>query len=258
MTRMNKKRISYDEAFAAQLPALGADGQERLREAAVLVVGAGRVGGAVALNLAAAGVGTLWISDPQTIEPDNLNSFVFSSAHIGAKKVKVLGRRLALRDHTETSWIAMPIEADEVDPYIDAAHLVICCANTVSARIATADKAIRYNKPMLQVGVFDGQDRFGGLIAVRLPENSWSACPRCCLDPDQNWSPSGGLLATVTSTLAAMAANMAVAILSGVRTQVFREKNLFYVDLETYAIEALAVEKRSGCPLCGKLTAVTP
>jgi len=39
-----------------------------------------------------------------------------------------------------------------------------------------------------------------------------------------------------------------------VHTQVFREKNLFYVDLETYAIEALAVQKRDGCPLCGKST----
>src|SRR5437870_1820974 len=112
----------------------------------------------------------------------------------------------------------------------------------------------RRGKPMMQVAAFDGRDCLGGLISVRLLENSWSACAGCYLDPNRNWSPAGTLLSTVTSALAALAANMAVAILSGVHTQVFREKNLFYVDLETYAIEALAVQKRDGCPLCGKST----
>jgi molybdopterin/thiamine biosynthesis adenylyltransferase len=202
-------------------------------------------------HLGAAGVGALSSNDHQVVEPDNLNSLAFSSADLGTKKVKVVGRRLALREHSRFRWIALPVEANEVDPYIEASDLVICCANTVSGRFAAEEKAFRHGKPTMQVGVFDGRDCLGGMIALRLPENPWSACAACYLDLDRKWNPAGGLLSTVASTLAAIAANMAVAILSGARTQMFHEKNLFYVDLETYTIEALAVEKRSGCALCG-------
>jgi len=212
------------------------------------------VGSTLIQYLAGAGVGALSSNDHQVVEPDNLNSLAFSCADVGSKKVKVLTRRMALHEHSRFHWIALPVEADQVDAYIVAADLVICCANSVGARIATEQKALRYGKPMMQVAAFDGRDCLGGLIAVRLPENSWSACAGCYLDPNRDWSPAGSLLSTVTSILAAIAANMAVTILSGVRNSVFCEKNLFYVDLETYGIEALAVEKRSGCPVCAQVT----
>jgi molybdopterin/thiamine biosynthesis adenylyltransferase len=255
---MTHETIPYEEVFAAQLPVLGAAGEERLRKARVHLVGAGRVGSTLTQHLAAAGVGALSSNDHQQVEPDNLNSLAFSCADIGTKKVKALSRRLAPRDHSEFLWIALPVEADEVDPYIDASDLVICCANTVTGRVAAEQKAVRYGKPAMQVGIFDGRDRLGGTISLRLPANPWSACAGCYLHTDGERILDGALLSTVASALAAVAANMAVAILSGVRAQVFREKNLFSVDLETYAIEALAVEKRSGCPLCGKSKEAQP
>jgi len=251
MTCNNNTTIPYDEAYAAHVPVLGAEGQERLHQAVVHVVGAGRVGSILIQYLAAAGIGTLSSNDHQVVEPDNLNSLAFSCADVGTKKVKVVSRRLAVREHSRFRWIALPVEADEVDPYINASDLVICCANTVTGRLGAEQKAVRYGKPTMHVGVFDGRDCLGGMIALRLPQNTWSACAGCYLDLNRKWNPLGGLLSTVTSTLAAIAANMAVAILSGTSMQMFREKNLFYVDLETYSIEALAVEKRSGCPVCG-------
>lgn len=250
MTCINNSAITYDEAYAAHFPVFGPEGQERLRQARVHVVGAGRVGSTLTRYLASAGVGGLSSNDHQVVEPDNLNSLVFSSADIGTKKVKALSRQLALREHSRFRWIALPVEADEVDPYIETSDLVICSANTVTGRLSAEQKAVRYKKRMMQVAVFDGRDYLGGLIATRLPENPWSACAGCYLNPNHESIPAAGLLSTVTSTLAAIAANMAVAILSGARAQMFRERNLFYVDLERYAIEALAVEKRSGCQVC--------
>ena len=244
---------AYSKTYAAQFPILEAAGQERLRQARVHAVGAGRIGAMLALNLAAAGVGYVSSNDPQQVEPDNLNSCVFLPADIGEEKVRVLEQRLESRQNFEFQPVPLPIEANEVDEYISAANLVVCCANTVVARVATEQKAFRWGKPSMQVAAFDGRDCLGGLIAVRLTENPWSACARCCIDPSQNWTISGALLSTVTSALAAIAANMAVAILSGVRTPVFRDKNVFYVDLETYGIEALAVQKSAECPLCGSV-----
>ena len=104
---------------------------------------------------------------------------------------------------------------------------------------------------VLQVAAFDGRERLGGLIAVRLPENRWSACFGCVLNDKRKFPRGEGLLTTVTSTLAALASNMAVQLLTGVQAEFLRENNLFLIDLRTYAIEALAVERRSGCSVCG-------
>lgn len=61
----------------------------------------------------------------------------------------------------------------------------------------------------------------------------------------------GGLLATVTSSLAAIAVNMAIKVLTRHRADFLRTHNLFFIDLETYTIEGLAVERRKGCDICG-------
>ena len=115
MMRSSHKSVPYDDTFGAQLPILGGDGQERLRRAGVHLVGAGRVGSAVAQFLASAGVGALSSNDHQAVEPDNLNSLAFSCADVGSKKVKVLTRRMALHEHSRFHWIALPVEADQVD-----------------------------------------------------------------------------------------------------------------------------------------------
>lgn len=246
--------MPYERAYAAQMPVLGVDGQERLRRGHIHVVGVGRVGSNVCLNLAAAGVGSVSGNDAQSVEPDNLNSVGFRNGDLGAKKVKALHRRLAPRHLCHFSYAALPIEAAEVDGYIERADLVICCANSASARLSAEEKALRYRTGLMQVAAFDGRVCRGGLISVRLPANSWSACAGCYLQDSNAWPTGGGLLSTVTSTLAAIAANMAVAILSGTSVQVFQDRNLFYVDLDAYAVEAFAVKKRSGCQICGRAT----
>lgn len=222
-----------------------------LRSARVHIGGTGRLGCAAAESLEGAGVGALSGNDPQHVEPENLNGAIFTSGDIGRKKVDVLQSWFETRGRCRFEAVPLPVEAAEVDAYIEAADLVISCANSVRARIVTGEKAIRYGKPMVQVAAFDPEDCWGGLISIWIPEHTF-ACPACFLDPERNWSSAGRLLATVTATLGAMAANMAVAIMTGVRAELFRERNLFYVDIQTYAIEALAVEKRSGCSVCGK------
>ena len=245
------RTVPYEVAFAAHLPILGIAGQDELRRSRVHVVGAGRIGTNLVLELASAGVRAVSINDPQSVELENLNCTAFSAADLGVRKVDALKKWFAGRNDVSFEPIGLPVESGALDTVISAAHLVVCCANTASARIATEEKALRFNKPLMQVGAFDGRDCLGGLIGVRLPANPWSACARCYLDRGRDWSPSGGLLSTVTSTLAAMAANMAIAILSHTRDHVFREKNLFYVQLETYALEPLRVNKCVDCPLCG-------
>jgi hypothetical protein len=103
----------------------------------------------------------------------------------------------------------------------------------------------------MHIAVDDGRKSLGGMITLCLPGNEWSACLGCYLESEPEFPRGEGLLATATSTLAAIASNMAVALLSGVRAEFVNSHNLFLVNLESYSMEALAVERRKDCGVCG-------
>jgi adenylyltransferase/sulfurtransferase len=238
---------------AAQLPVLGKRGQDRLRHARVHIAGTGRVGGALAIHLAQSGVGEVSANDPQNVERENFGPWAFvRPPDLGKEKVIVLARFFAGRPHFLFDPLVAPTESGEVDPCIERAQLVISCANTVAGRLAAERKAIRYRKPVMQVAAFDGRKRLQGVITVRLPENRWSACFGCCLNENQKFPRGEGLLTTVTSALAAIASNMAVELLSAVRCDFVREHTVFWIDFETYRIEALAVQRKPSCTVCGR------
>jgi sulfur-carrier protein adenylyltransferase/sulfurtransferase len=82
--------------YAAQLPAIGRRGQQRLADASVLVIGAGRIGTNAVLGLHSAGVGMIEVIDPQAIEPEQIGlSWFATRADVGRPKTEVLGRFLS-------------------------------------------------------------------------------------------------------------------------------------------------------------------
>jgi len=246
----------YLSIHAAQLPVLGRHGQERVRRACVHISGLGRIGGSIALVLHQAGIGHVLGNEPQRVERENFGSWAFlRPPDLGKEKALVLERFFDGRPHFVFEPLVAPTESREVDPYIKRAHLVISCANTVRGRLAAERKAIHYRKPVMQVAAFDGRKHLQGLITLRLPENHWSACFGCCLNEKREFPRGEGLLTTVTSALAAVAANMAVQLLSGVRRDFIRRHSMFWIDLETYRIEALAVQRKPGCTVCGRTQA---
>src|ERR1017187_8428568 len=84
----------YERHFA--LPGFGAEKQDRLRQATVLVIGAGGLGCPALLYLAAAGVGRIVLLDPDVVEVSNLQRQVlFTSADVGEAKVAAAARRLS-------------------------------------------------------------------------------------------------------------------------------------------------------------------
>jgi molybdopterin/thiamine biosynthesis adenylyltransferase len=246
------KGNSYLPLYAGQLPVLKRDGQERLHQAYLHISGTGRIGSSLAINLAGAGVGHISANDPQVVEPESLGSWAFMRPQdLGKEKVFVLWKYLRGRRHFSFKPLVDAAESKRIDPYIRRAQLVISCANTVQGRLAAEQKAIRYRKPVMQVAAYDGRERLGGLITLRLPESDSSACFGCYLGKTQEFPRGEGLLATVTSTLAAVASNIAVELLAGVHADFVRRHNLFFIDLQTYTVEALALKRRKGCRVCG-------
>ncbi|PWU05354.1 MAG: hypothetical protein C5B51_14815 [Terriglobia bacterium] len=245
------EKAEYLASYAAQLPVLHPAGQRRLRCAHVHVSGTGRIGGSVALAMAASGIGHVSANDPQDMEAENLGAFALARRDdLGKPKVDVLSRLLSGRPHFEFVPLVLPAESAASEECLGKSDLILSCANTLEARLAAERIAVLCRKPILQVAAFDGRSRLGGLITVRLPQNGWTACFGCLANKSVI-ERGEGLLSTVTWSLAGIASTMAVQILTGQHSSFIRKHNLFFIDLETYGIEALALQRRSDCTVCG-------
>ncbi|MCI0418295.1 MAG: ThiF family adenylyltransferase, partial [Acidobacteria bacterium] len=232
----------YFSLYEAQLPVIGIDGQERLRHAQLHVSGTGRIGTFVIAALACSGVTRISANDPQELELENIGCLIVAGrSDLGKPKVLLL--QACLQDRA--GFVFQPViaasESTSVEPFMKSADLIVSCANTLEGRLAAERHAITYHKPILQVAAFDGRQRLGGLITVRLPGNRHSACFGCYVGDGFQFYRGEGLMSTVTATLAGMASNMAVQILTGVRSDWLREHNRLEIDLENYQIERMRV-----------------
>jgi hypothetical protein len=148
--------------------------------------------------------------------------------------------------------VCAPNEAAETEEHARRADLTICGANTLSGREAEARKAILFNKPHIAIGVANGEQALAGFVNVWLPANrEWSACPCCYFEPGMSVPRGEGLLSTVITYTAAVAAQLAVQLLLGLQDEVVREHNLFVIDAARHQIDKYAVVKRPGCTVCG-------
>jgi adenylyltransferase/sulfurtransferase len=158
------------------LPGVGVEGQARLRDARVLLIGLGGLGSPTALYLAAAGVGTLGLADPDNLELHNLHRQVLhDTIHIGTPKTISARERLAglnpeirLREHIDGFSAANARElAEEYDLIVDG-------ADNFSTRYLANDVAVLARRPLVHGSIM----RFEGQVAVFAPARG-GPCYRC-------------------------------------------------------------------------------
>ena len=117
--------------------------------------------------------------------------------------------------------------------------------------MAAAGKAVELRKPIIDLGVSDGRENLAGNIKYWLPECAdWSACPACYLDSKSDISRNEGLLFTVLTTAAALAAHVFVSLVTGIDAESAKAQNYLAVEMGTYRFETLAVLKRRKCFVC--------
>jgi molybdopterin/thiamine biosynthesis adenylyltransferase len=242
----------YLACFAAQIGALGVDGQRRLQRASVLVVGAGGLGTAMSLTLANAGVGTLVVVDPQRVAAENFNRYPFARPiDIGKPKVDVLASFFEGRPHLKVVPIVGRAESIESGRVVQDVQLVITASNTVPSRLAAMRFAARHHLAHVSAALADGRARCGGFVTAWVPERPDLACPACFLTPRARLDRGESLLATVVSVVGALAACLAVQLLAVEhRPSALEAGNCLTIDMERYAVESLRVLSRHDCPAC--------
>lgn len=233
----------------------------QLQEARVLVIGAGGIGSHMAQSLAGAGVGKLCISDPDLVEPSNLNrQFFYSSADVGRPKVEVAAEYLSARHPTlEVETLPRNIFADdEPGERIDEFDLIAFCGDgdtlgTFADRVGT--------KPVLIAGYQGSLGQIGPFVWPKLGTACWScmleatgastlrACERGRVGRANAWNSSGSAM---NGLLGNLASEVAVRSLAPALGPPLLVNSLLVIDMDTLESSRMSMPEIA-CPHRGHL-----
>jgi molybdopterin-synthase adenylyltransferase len=149
------------------LAEIGGAGQQRLKAARVLMVGAGGLGAPVLQYLAAAGAGTLGIIDDDRVSLSNLQrQVIYDTDSVGAPKVEAAAARIAaINPHVTVEPFSTRIDASNADEIISRFDIIIDGSDNFDTRYAVADAAERQGKPLVSAAL----GRFDGTLTVLMP-----------------------------------------------------------------------------------------
>lgn len=238
------------------LPEVGEQGQRKLLQARVLVVGVGGLGCPTSLYLAAAGVGTLGLVDADVVDRSNLQrQILFGEADLGRPKVEVARERLldlnpgiAVRSYREllTSDNIMDIAADY--------DIIVNGCDNFPTRYLVNDAAVLSRKPVVDGSIF----RFEGQATVYLPGQG--PCYRCLYPepPPPGEVPScaeGGVLGVLPGLISLIQATEVAKLILAIGNPLIG-RMLVYDALEM-SFRVLKMQRNPACLVCGDHPTIT-
>jgi molybdopterin/thiamine biosynthesis adenylyltransferase len=228
------------------LSEIGGPGQQRLKAARVLIVGAGGVGSPAALYLAAAGVGTLGLIDPDTVALSNLQrQILFTGEDLGDLKVGAGARRLtALNPHASIETHPESLTAGNAAALIRQYDAVLDGTDDFATRHIVNAACVAEGKPLVsgalgrwsgQVGVFTGQPCYQCLV----PD----------IPPDAETCSRVGVVGALAGVIGAMAALETIKLISGAGAPLTGRLMLY--DGLAAASRTVRIAADPNCPVCG-------
>jgi molybdopterin/thiamine biosynthesis adenylyltransferase/rhodanese-related sulfurtransferase len=233
------------------IPQIQASGQERIRNAKVLCIGAGGLGSPALMYLAAAGVGTIGIVDFDTVDETNLHRQVlFGQSDIGKKKVDVAKSKIEESNPlVSVTTYPVRINPSNVLEIMAGYDIVIDATDNFATRYLINDAAVLLNKPY----VWGSVNRFDGQAAV-----FWSSLGPCyrCLHPEppapgtvQNCADAG-VLGVLCASIASIQVNEVIKAITGIG-ELQIGKLMIYEALEAEHSK-IDIHKNPLCVICGE------
>lgn len=238
------------------LPQVAAEGQERLKAARVLCVGAGGLGAPVSLYLAAAGVGVLGLVDDDTVEVSNLQrQLLYATGDAGRVKTEAAAERLAgVNPNVIVEAHPVRLAADNVMALLADYDVIVDGSDNFPTRYLVNDACVLLGKPL----VFGSVLRFAGQLSVF--DATRGPCYRCVFPepPPPGAVPTcaeGGVLGALPGVIGSLQALEAIKLILGVGEALVGRLLLF----EGLGLDfrEVAIGKHPACPACGASPRVT-
>lgn len=247
--------LDFHERYSRHmlLPEIGLEGQQRLQASRVLLLGAGGLGSPAAWYLAAAGVGTLRIADPDVVDRSNLHrQILHTDASIGTPKVRSASERLtALNPRTRIDAVQELVTSDNVERLIGDVDVVIDGADNFAIRYLLNDACVKLGKPL----VYGAVHRFEGQVSVfdAGRHRGTHPCYRCLFPepPPPEAAPNcseAGVLGILPGVVGLLEATEAIKLLLGLGEPL--RGRLLHFDAMGMRFRETRLGPDPDCPLC--------
>ncbi|MDR2218364.1 MAG: HesA/MoeB/ThiF family protein [Yokenella regensburgei] len=231
---------------------IAVEGQQKLLNSRVLIVGLGGLGSPAALYLAGAGVGTLVLADNDDVHISNLQrQILFSTEDVAQPKAQAARQRLhQLNPHNALIALTERLQGEALHEQVALADVVLDCTDNMATRQAINAACVALDTPLITASAVG----FGGQMMVLTPP--WTqGCYRCLWpdehEPERNCR-TAGIVGPVVGMMGTLQALEAIKLLCGMDT-VRNELRLF--DARNSGWRTLALHRSQACPVCGGLHA---
>lgn len=234
---------------------VGVEGQERIRQGKVLIVGLGGLGSPVALYLAAAGVGTIGLVDGDRVDLSNLQrQVIHSTPDVGRLKVesareKLLRLNPGVQVHVHADFLSEENALELIRPY----DFIVDGTDNFPVKFLINDACVMAGKPFSHGGIL----RFEGQTFTHVPG---TACYRCLYGapPPPGEVPTcsqAGILGAIAGMLGTIQAAETLKYLTGVGELLTNQ--LLTFDAKTMDFHKIQIPHNHHCPLCGEHPSLT-
>lgn len=229
---------------------IGEAGQQKLKTARVLVVGAGGLGSSVLPYLASAGVGTIGICEFDSLDVSNLNrQILYAYQDVGQPKVQLVAKRVEeLNPFINIIQHPAKLKFDTIENIGNQYDVIVDCTDDITTKFLLNDFAVLHKTPLIQSSIFQYQ----GQIQLIHPELNVS-CMRCLWetipDPDCiGTCDQAGVLGVVPGFFGTLQAAEAINVILRTPDKLLKETLLF--DFKTYTLTKIRSHKNPLCPVC--------
>jgi len=232
------------------LPQIDVDGQLRLKDSRVLIVGLGGLGAPVALYLAAAGVGELHLADFDTVDLTNLQrQIIHDTDSVGVSKVdSAIARLMAINPDVTLVAHRQALDADSLDAAVAAVDLVLDCCDNFGTREAVNAACVAAKKPLVSGAAI----RLEGQLSVFDPRREESPCYHCLYGHGSEAEltcSEAGVVGPLVGLVGSLQALEALKLLAGFGEPLVGR--LLLIDALGTRFRELRVKRDPQCAVCG-------
>jgi molybdopterin/thiamine biosynthesis adenylyltransferase len=232
---------------------IGEEGQEKLLNSSVAIVGCGALGTVAANNLARAGVGKISIIDRDFVELNNLQrQMLFDENDIGEPKAVAAAEKIAsINSDIEIHPIIKDVNYTNIEEILNGVDLVIDGTDNIQTRMLINDVCVKNRIPWIYTGAIGTS----GMSMNILPDK---ACIRCLYPgiPKAGSLPTCdtmGVLNTITVIMGSIETTEAIKILLGFYDEIdSTNSNLLVYDTWNHSFDSIMVKKNEKCECCGR------
>ncbi len=227
----------------------GEVGQTRLKNSSALVSRLGGLGGPVAMELAAAGIGRLIVAHGGNLKPSDLNrQILMNHAGLGQPRIdQAVARLRALNPRVDIVALGENVSDANADMLVSQADIVFDCAPLFQERFALNDACMRLGKPMIDCAMYELEGQVTTIVPGETP------CLRCIYpELPPGWRRQFPVFGAVSCAAACFGVMEGIKLLSGMATPALKGL-MFHYDMRTMTVRRVPLARDPNCPACGEL-----